>query len=123
MFPCIERARLPLALAVSTGALLFGALPASAAVPAGNLLTNPGAESGITGWTPTGAFEAVPYGTSGFPTTGVSAAIGGGANFFAGGSSALSTGTQTLDVSGATPEIDAGSVTADLSGYLGGFQN
>src|SRR4051794_29732819 len=123
MLPSIGRARLSLALAVSTSALLVAALPASAAIPAGNLITNPGAEAGTTGWTLTSTFEAVPYGfPGGFPDTSVSAAINGGDNFFAGGSdTALSTAAQVVDVSGAATEIDAGGVSANLSGYLGGF--
>jgi hypothetical protein len=108
--------------------------PAHAAVPAGNLLANPGAEAGAgaadsstiippPSWTTTGEFTAVKYETSGFPSTAVSSQIGGGTNFFAGGNVATSTGEQVVNVSVAQPEIDAGRVSAALSAYLGGFSS
>ena len=125
------------AAAVACCALLvvLGASPAGAAIPAGNVIQNPGAEADtgstdgncggdldVSGWAPeTGAFSAVGYGIGEFPSAAVSSAIGGGSNLFTGGCAALSTGEQTADLSSAAPEIDAGSVAAKLSGYLGGY--
>ena len=70
---------------------------AGAAVPAGNLLANPGAEAGagsddgslvpLPGWAVEGSLTAVKYGASNFLTTEDGARLGGGANFFAGGPS------------------------------------
>ena len=111
---------------------------ASAVIPPGNLLTNPGAEDGPaatvytqsvvpTGWTRTALDGAGPtafeYGApGGFPTKALGASIGGGQNFFAGG---LGTDpdevlSQTIDVSAAAPEIQAGQVRAAVTGCLGG---
>ncbi len=121
-----------IALAVAVGCSLAAATPASAALPAGNLLANPGAEAGLggsnetvidppPGWTSSGSLTATQYGGTGFPTAAQSAEIGGGNNFFAGGNTAVATGTQTIDVSGAASEIDAGTVPASLSRFLGGY--
>src|SRR2546421_3184532 len=109
-------------LAGGFAAALIAAASANAAVPGGNLLTNPGAEAGPgspdssqvmapPGWTVESTFTAVQYGAPAFLTAADSAALGGGANFFAGGpNAATSAATQTVDVSGAGPEIDAGKV-------------
>ena len=105
----------------------------SSALPAGNLVQNPGGEADVgakdanttvapQGWSTTGTFSAVQYGAPDFLTTAFSAQIGGGNNFMSGGRNApLSTATQTIDVSTAAPDIDAGGVQAKLSGYLGGY--
>src|SRR4051794_29176144 len=69
---------------------------AGAVVPSGNLVQNPGAETGTGAadestknppplWGASGSFTAVKYGAPLFPTAGLSASIGGGTNFFAGG--------------------------------------
>src|SRR3954453_22738962 len=119
-------------LACGTLAALVLAVPAGAAVPPGNLLTNPGAEAGPgapdgatilapPGWVVAGEFTAVQYGAPNFLTAQDGAALNGGANFFAGGNQPQSEGSQTVDVSAAAAEIDAGSVSATLSGLLGGF--
>ena len=121
-------------LVVGAGVVAFGARSSGAAVPAGNLLTNPGAEAGTgstdsscgaggtaPGWTASGGFTVVQYGTSGYPSTAVSSAIGGGANFFTGGCTASAAATQTIDVSAYAAAIDAGHVRLTLSGYLGGY--
>jgi hypothetical protein len=123
-------------LVLAAGALA-AAPAADAALPAGNLVLNPGAEDGPgasdgstvippPSWTTTGTLTALQYGADGgsnpFPSFAVRDAIGGGANFISGGSGGGSTGTQTYDVSGAAPEIDARGVVANLSGYLGGFE-
>jgi hypothetical protein len=116
-------------------AALIAAASAHAAVPSGNLLTNPGAEAGPgspdssqvmapPGWTVESTFTAVQYGAPDFLTAADSAALGGGTNFFAGGpSTATSAATQTVDVSGAGPEIDAGKVAATLAALLGGYSS
>src|SRR3954467_10394620 len=99
---------------MATGLLittLVGAPPALAAVPAGNLVHNPGAEA-IQGadsetavvpppeWGTTSNFTAVRYGVSTFPGTAVSDGIGGETNFFAGGpNNASSLAEQVIDVS------------------------
>ncbi|MEW6582462.1 MAG: hypothetical protein AB1416_06855 [Actinomycetota bacterium] len=94
-----------------------------------NLLANPGAELGtasaggydvvaIPGWTSTGNFTAVQYGTgSSIPATPT-----GGANFFSGGpANASSSASQTVDVSAAAQPIDNGERAVTLSAELGGF--
>jgi len=126
--------RLRLAAGLAAAAMIAAA-SANAAVPSGNLLTNPGAEAGPgsadssevnppPGWTVESAFTAVEYGTPAFLTAADSAALGGGQNFFAGGpDAATSAATQTVDVSGAAAEIDAGKVAATLAALLGGFSS
>jgi hypothetical protein len=116
------------------------------ALPKGNLVKNPGAE------TPLGAAVQTPDGTAVNPvawedqeatdTTGqpskpvqsvrygshqfvlkpaVSAAIGGGRSFFNGGyPSGITRSLQVVDVSSAAADIDAGGVKACASAYLGG---
>ena len=123
-----------IAAATVTALLIAGPLEArSNALPAGNLVQNPGGEADVgakdsnttvapQGWTTTGTFSAVQYGAPDFLTTAFAAQIGGGKNFMSGGRNApLSTATQTIDVSAAAPDIDAGGVQATLSAYLGGY--
>jgi hypothetical protein len=121
-------------LAVAVAAAALAALPA---VPQGNLIRNPGAESGqaspngdttvaIPSWTATSTFTVVPYGGGDglftFPPGSESQRIGGGKNFFAGGIHAgTSTATQTIDIGAAAPFVDQHLVTASLSAWLGGF--
>jgi hypothetical protein len=119
-------------LATLAAAFLFAA-PASAVVPAGNLVVNPGAEAGagaadssaqppLPGWTVESTFTAVKYGAPAFPTAADGARLGGGANFFAGGpGGAVSAASQTIDVGVAAAEIDAGKVSASLSALIGGY--
>jgi hypothetical protein len=116
-------------------AALIAPATASAAIPAGNLLVNPGAEAGpgatdasaiVTppGWSVESTFTVVAYGAPDFPTPADATALGGGANFFAGGpGGATSAATQVVDVSGAAAEIDAGKVVATLGAQLGGFSS
>ena len=130
----LTRLHLGLALLTVAGLALAGtAAPASAALPSGNLLQNPGAEAGPgaataadtvapPSWLTTPNFTAVQYTAPNSPDATVVAQIGGGLNYFAGGqNTAVSTATQVVDVSVAAPEIDAGGARATLSGYLGGF--
>jgi hypothetical protein len=110
-------------------ALLLTPFAAQAAVPAGNLVANPGAEASAgaddavgvnppASWGTTSNFTALVYGSPDFPGP----RAGGGANFFAGGpDNAASLAEQVVDVSGAASDIDAGRVTLTLSADLGGF--
>jgi len=105
------------------------------AAPTPNLIRNGGAELGravtndstvvasIPGWTRTGGFTVVRYGSSGgFPEAAVSTAIHGGRNFFAGGPANPNSGaTQAISVSRFAAAIDKGSLTATLTGDLGGY--
>lgn len=121
---------------------LFVAAPLgarSSAVPAGNLVQNPGAEDSPgsdvatvvkpVGWVTTGNLSTWTYAPAegDKPTKAFAATIGGGKNFFAGGPGDNSgkqtthTATQTIDVSGAAPEIDAGQVGATLTAFLGAY--
>src|SRR4051812_49183429 len=99
----------PLAVACST--MVGFAVPAGAAIPAGNLVINPGAEDGAAAtddvhvfapdfpWSTTPGFTQVAYGTAGFPSVQVAESIGGGKALFAGGpSNASSSAEQTVDV-------------------------
>ncbi|MDX6639967.1 MAG: hypothetical protein QOF12_978, partial [Solirubrobacteraceae bacterium] len=121
---------------------LVCALPASAAIPVGNLIGDPGAETGPAApnssppavpppnppWTSfVGGESQVRYGaTGGFPGTDVSGTIGGGVAFFAGGPSPADNSNierieQTVDLRPYATDIDGGKIRADLSGFLGGF--
>ena len=123
-------------LVAATAAFLLvpaAALPLPVQLPSGNLLANPGAESGpgatsdttvapIPGWTTLGGFTAVRYGTrfdgGSFPA----APRGGGKNFLAGGpQKANATATQRINVARFAGKIDAGSVNATLSALIGGY--
>ncbi len=130
---CAIAAASALALAALSGA-------SASAVPAGNLVQNPGAESvraastgpqKPAGWSAGSGFTVQAYGAAGSPA----APAGGGANFFSGPpvdspynalGAALDNGgwdaTQPVAVSGAAAEIDAGSVKATFSVLMGGFQ-
>lgn len=122
---------------VIAAALLAGAA-SSAASP--NLLGNGTAELGpgaktsdnvlgvvqsIPGWTRTGNFTVVEYGSpGGFPDLPASQAIGGGKNFFAGGPSNPNSGaTQIVNVASRAAAIDGRKMTATLAGYLGGYSS
>ena len=119
-------------LAALAAVLLFAA-PASAEIPSGNLVQNPGADAGegaatsdavapLPSWTVESTFTAVQYGAPAFPTVEDGTRLAGGPNFFAGGPGGeVSSATQVVDVSRAAPEIDAGRVTASLSALIGGY--
>jgi hypothetical protein len=120
-------------LATLAAALLLAA-PASATLPPGNIVVNPGAEAAagatdsekqvpLPGWTVTGPFTAVAYDTPAFLTKDDATRLGGGANFFAGGPDGdVNTASQLINVSGAAPEITKG-VTGTLSALIGGFSS
>ena len=119
-------------LAGHARAALLLTAPASAALPSGNLVVNPGAEAAagavdsatqvpLPGWTVSGSLTAVAYDTSGFLTKDDATRLGGGANFFAGGPDGdVNTASQVINVSGAAPEIAKG-VTGTLSALIGGW--
>lgn len=122
------RARLLALAAAAAAAALAAAGPGAvrAAVPAGNLLQDAGAESAgggqIPGWTLKDGFTAVDYGNpDGFPSKEEGVRIGGGRYFFTGGVSSVSSAAQRVDVAAAADRIDAGQVQAQLTGQLGGF--
>ena len=121
---------------LGVAAAVFLLVPAAALpLPGGNLLKNPGAESGpgatsdtavapIPRWTTAGGFTAVRYGASfaGGGGSFLAAPTGGGKNFFAGGPThKFATATQRINVAGSAREIDAGRVTAKLSALIGGY--
>ncbi len=124
-------------LAAVVGALLLATPLAArqAAIPTGNLVVNPGAESSagaltdtvvpIAGWTTTGAMTAWSYGALGDrPDKGYAASIGGGQNFFSGGPGGVAgvpTASQQIDVSAVAVEIDSGGVAAALAAFIGGY--
>jgi len=113
-------------------ALALAPAPAQAVLPQGNLIRNPGAEEGagaifagmvvaLPGWTRTGSFTPVRYGSAGFPSAAQGAAVSGGQNFFAGGpDNANSSAYQVIGVAAAASEIDSGQLTANLGAELGG---
>jgi hypothetical protein len=133
-----------LAAAAAVLALAGSVAAVESAVPAGNLVKNPGAEvpRGAalqsnppvypSAWEdeeakdpsgqPSKRVQSIRYGTHQFVlSSALSAAIGGGRSFFNGGyPSGISKAFQVLDVSRASSEIDAGAVKACLSSYLGG---
>ena len=109
--------------------MIAAVAPASAAVPSGNLLANPGGEDApgasdtstvfVPGWTTTGSFTAVAYGTPGFHGP----VEGGGANYFTGGDgSEVAQASQTFDVSADAGLIDECRVSAKATGWFGGFE-
>jgi hypothetical protein len=123
---------------------LLCASAAGAAIPSGNLLTNPGAEDGPAahdssqvfvppGWTfsqPEFRMTAVYYGSLGFPTAEQGVALGGGHAFFAGGPpqpegqpdqrSAIAVQEIPLPPD-AFADVDAGAVQATGGGCFGGY--
>jgi hypothetical protein len=95
--------------------------PAAVPLPTGNLLLDPGAETGGA-WAFANGFTRERYGTFAMPSLPAGAALGGGGAFFAGGPAATGAATQRVDVGGAGLEIDRGTATATLSGLLGGYR-
>ena len=90
-----------------------------------NILVNPGAEDGLTGWTGTGDPMAISYSYGGgYPTLAtpmIPEPADRGQFFFAGGRSPLSTISQTIDLSFLDTERDAYKFL--VSGWMGGFAN
>ena len=139
--------------ALASVLLTTSATAEQTAVPAGNLVQNPGGDIGqatsdinvavpLRGWeievrpevtvanAPASGFTAAGYGTHDyFPTAEVAKRIGGGKQFLYAGPyrgqhvAHSSRASQTLPVAGAATEIDAGGVNACLSAYLGGQRN
>jgi|GEM_PF-3396761 len=126
------RPRLAAVLTV-VAALAVAAPPARAALPAGNLLADPGGEAGTgandsssvvppPGWTASPSFTLVAYGAPDFLTTQDAQTLGGGRSFFAGGPDGdVNTATQTVDVGAAAADLAARPVFATLSAQLGGY--
>ncbi|MET7419691.1 hypothetical protein [Dactylosporangium sp. NPDC005555] len=80
-----------------------------------NLLTNPGAEAGLSGWTVAeGGPAVIAYGTAGYPTQTGPGPANRGANFFGGGTSARSRMTQAVPLPGGAGQYEFGA-------YLGGY--
>lgn len=97
------------------------ALSLTISVPGNNLITNPGAENGLTGWsTVEGAPAVIVYGTSGYPTQTGPGPADRGARFFTGGTVATSRMRQTVTLPG-TAGIDAGTTRYDIEAWLGGY--
>ncbi len=105
--------------------------------PAGNVLSNPGAEAGTAasddrsspappGWSRTGMFTFVRYGTLAglvpFPSERVAEVTSAGDAFFAAGPGKDGTLTQASSLVDAAPEIDLGKGTVTLSALLGGYR-
>jgi hypothetical protein len=115
--------------------------PPSTAIPAGNVLLNPGAEAGeaimSTGegpqppaWTRTGSFTQVGYGTATrtaagaeltLPTREAGDALAGGGAYFSAGPGEAGRLVQRIDVAASAREIDTGLASAALAGLLGGY--
>ncbi|MFC4997952.1 hypothetical protein ACFPIJ_08940 [Dactylosporangium cerinum] len=84
-------------------------------VPTANLLANPGADNGTSGWTVAeGAPVVIAYGTAGYPTPTSPGPPDRGANFFGGGSVARSRLAQTVT-------LPAGAGSFEFAAYLGGY--
>ena len=115
--------------------------PPATPVPPENVLFNPGAEQGGAiftvgegpeppGWTRTGAFTQVAYGTTtrtaqgsdvALPSRETAAALGAGSAFFSAGPGESARLLQRIDITASAREIDAGVGSATLSGLLGGY--
>jgi hypothetical protein len=115
--------------------------PVAPVAPAGNVLVNAGAESGVSilttgegpappAWTRTGAFSQVRYGAVArtaqgaditLPTREAGVALGGGGAFFSAGPGEGGRLLQRIDVTESAAEIDTGLASASLSGLLGGY--
>lgn len=100
---------------------------APAPVPDGNVLGDPGAETGTGAWTSLGGFAATAFGTLEpdgadlFPTAATGEALGAGRAFFAGGEAAESALLQRIDLAASARAVDTGGARAALSGLLGGY--
>jgi hypothetical protein len=93
-----------------------------------NLIINGNAEAagaGVPGFTTTGNFETVAYGTSGgFPGAASPGPVDRGSRFFSGGpSNSFSRATQVVDISAFSSSIDGTGVSFALSGFFGGFSS
>ena len=111
--------------------------PPAPPLPPGNVLANPGAESGDAasddrsspappGWSRTGAFTFVHYGTVAglvpFPSERVAQATAAGEAFFAAGPGKDGSATQLYSIADSSPEIDMGKGAVTLSALLGGYR-
>jgi len=87
-----------------------------------NLIVNPGAESGSSGWTSVqGAMVVIRYDAGdGYPGPTDPGPADRATSFFGGGSAATSRSTQVVTLPN-TAEIDGGQVRYTLGGWLGGY--
>jgi hypothetical protein len=123
------------AAALCAAGLGAAAAQAHAVIPQGNVLLNPGGETGAAatdgisnicpqGWTCNAMFPRttlVRYGTTTFPGAAESTRIGGGNNFFAGGPDNNLSGAEQIVDLGTQPEFTTGAVKVTYGGCLGGF--
>jgi uncharacterized protein (TIGR03437 family) len=112
---------------------LTHAATATTAIPStGNLLQNPGAESGpadpnfnglptIPGWITDGKVTVFEYGNADYLTSASPGPANRGNKFFGGGTVANSRMTQTLNLASSAGAIDAGNQPFTLGGWLGGW--
>lgn len=113
-----------LAAAFAATVVFAVAVPALAGyVPiSGNLIVNPGAESGMSGWTNEGAaWDA--YSSNPIGVTPSHKPPGGLNNFFWGRYDTYTDIWQTINVSAYTTQINTGELYFDFSGWLGGWGN
>jgi hypothetical protein len=85
---------------------------AQSPLPTGNLVSNPNAQAGISGWSPEGQFSVRSLAMPGSPDS----------LSFWGGTSAVARGTQFISLSNWRDKIGQGCVTMTLSALLGGWQ-
>jgi hypothetical protein len=123
-------------LAACTGGASPAAAPTEHPIPAtGNLIVNPGAETGkgstdggvvpVPGWEVTGKLTVNEYDTPGssFLRSTDPGPPDRGRNYFAGGpGNEASSASQTINVSSRAAAIDRGGVTYTLSAWLGGWE-
>jgi len=109
-------------LLAATALFAVPPLGAAAATPYGtNLVTNGGAENGLTGWVPFGNATSRSYdGTPGFPSKAERNRIGGSSRFFYAGAyefDACGDLQKAWTLKGIGSTIDAGKVKVRLQGY------
>ncbi|HCT77043.1 MAG TPA: hypothetical protein DGT23_10730, partial [Micromonosporaceae bacterium] len=86
-----------------------------------NLVTNPGAENGLTGWsTLEGAPTVIVYGSNGYPTLTGPGPADRGSRFFSGGTVARSRLAQDVTLPNPS-QIDMGGTRYDVKAWLGGW--
>lgn len=128
--PTRQARRLALTGLLAAAVLALAPAGASAATPYGtNLVKNPGAENGLTGWEvfPDQGAQSRTYGGAGlgYPSTADRNSIGGGSRFFTVNPKVLTPGwdcgdlQQTIKITGLNSSIDSGKVKVKLKGYAG----
>ncbi len=113
--------RTPTPVAQGSGARLGANLIVNGNAEAGTGATSTADVAPPPGWTVSGNFTAIKYGTAGVLATNASGPANRGTTFFAGGpDNELSSASQTIDVSTLARDIDAGRIRFMLAGYIGG---